>query len=209
MQKLIDWLLEAGYRNLIILDNNSTYENLLNYYSELEKEERVKIIRLEKNLGYKAIWLSNILEDLKISTPYIYTDPDVLPIDKCPKDFVKRLFEILDSNHEIRKVGLSLIWEDITISDKKKLQDTEAKFFKNGYIGDNLSFANVDTTFALYSNLRNYSLRLAIRTYGDLRCRHLPWYFDYKNLPEDEKYYLEHADRNSVTTVKDKVLNKE
>ena len=33
-----------------------------------------------------------------------------------------------------------------------------------------------------------------------------------KNLvetAEDEKYYLEHADRNSVTTVKDKVLNKE
>ena len=178
MKKLIDWLLDAGYRNLIILDNNSTYEGLLNYYSELEKDSRIKIIRLEKNFGFKAIWLSNVLETLKISTPYIYTDPDVVPVDNCPKDFVKRLFEILDSNHEIRKVGLSLIWEDITISDKKKLQATEEKFFKNCRIGENLSFANVDTTFALYSNLRSYSLRLAVRTYGDFRCRHLPWYYE-------------------------------
>ena len=39
MKKLIDWLLAAGYRNLIILDNNSTYPPLLEYYNKL-KEHR-------------------------------------------------------------------------------------------------------------------------------------------------------------------------
>ena len=209
LRKLINWLLKAGYRNLIILDNNSTYPKLLEYYSKLEKDERVKIVLLKKNLGYKAIWLSNILEDMKISTPYVYTDPDVLPIDECPKDFMKRLIEVLDSNHEIRKVGLSLLWEDITIDDKEKHRRREFDFFKRGNIGDNVSYANVDTTFALYSNLRIYSLRFSLRTYGDFRLRHLPWYFNYKKLPEDEKYYLEHADRNSVTTVQDKIINKD
>ncbi len=209
LRKLINWLLKAGYKNLIILDNNSTYPKLLEYYSKLEEDERVKVVMLKKNLGYKALWLSNILEDMKISTPYVYTDPDVLPIDECPKDFMKRLIEVLDSNHEIRKVGLSLLWEDITIDDKEKHRRREFDFFKRGNIGDNVSYANVDTTFALYSNLRIYSLRFSLRTYGDFRLRHLPWYFNYKKLPEDEKYYLEHADRNSVTTVQDKIINKD
>lgn len=209
LRKLINWLLKAGYKNLIILDNNSTYPKLLEYYSKLEEDERVKVVMLKKNLGYKALWLSNILEDMKISTPYVYTDPDVLPIDECPKDFMKRLIEVLDSNHEIRKVGLSLLWEDITIDNKEKHRRSQFDLFKRGYLGNNISYANVDTTFALYSNLRIYSLRFSLRTYGDFRLRHLPWYFNYKKLPEDEKYYLEHADRNSVTTVQDKIINKD
>ena len=32
LQRLIDWLQNAGYRNIYILDNDSTYPKLLNYY---------------------------------------------------------------------------------------------------------------------------------------------------------------------------------
>ena len=202
MKKLIDWLLDAGYRNLIILDNDSTYPPLLTYYSELEKDSRVKIVRLGKNLGHKALWKSGVLEDLKISTPYVYTDPDVVPDKNCPKDFVGKLFEVLQSHHEIRKVAPALVWEDITFFDKEKWQKYEKDLCERAYIGGNLCFSNVDTTFALYSNIRNYSLRSSIRTLGDMRIRHLPWYFDYDNLPEDEKYYMEHAEKNFITTVK-------
>ena len=204
MKKLIDWLLDAGYRNLIILDNNSTYPPLLEYYNKLKEQwgGHIKIVMLGKNLGYKALWLSGILEELKISTPYVYTDPDVVPIERCPKNFVKRLMKILDSNHEIRKVGLGLVWEDITFSDKEETQRRESDFYVGSQIGDNLHYAQVDTTFALYSNVRHYSLRFSLRTTDNLMLYHLPWYFDYDNLPEDEKYYMEHADKNSVTSVK-------
>lgn len=204
LKKLIDWLLDAGYRNLIILDNNSTYPPLLEYYNNIERIRRghVKIVKLGKNFGYKALWLSGILEQMKISTPYVYTDPDVLPIERCPKNFVKRLMEILDSNHEVRKVGLGLVWEDVTFFDKEETQRRESNFYAGSQIGDNLYYAQVDTTFALYSNVRHYSLRFSLRTAGNLMAYHLPWYFDYDNLPEDEKYYMEHADKNSVTSVK-------
>ena len=203
MKKLIDWLLDAGYRNLIILDNNSTYPKLLTYYSELEKDSRVKIILLGKNLGYKALWKSGILEKLKISTPYVYTDPDVVPDKNCPKNLVEKLFEILNSHHEIRKVAPMMVWEDITFFGKERQQLSEITSSQHGYIGNNLCYANADTTFALHSNTRNYTLRFAaLRTLGDMRMRHLPWYFDYDNLPEDEKYYMDHADKNSITTVK-------
>lgn len=204
MKKLIDWLLDAGYKNLIILDNDSTYPKLFEYYSELEKISSVQIIQLKKNLGYKALWKSNILETMKISTPYVYTDPDVVPHEKCPKDFVKTLYEILNTHREFRKVGPSLVWEDITFYDKENLKLKGKEFEQQAKITKDFGYANVDTTFALYSNTRNYSLRFSLRTLENMRVRHLPWYFDYDNLPEDEKYYVEHADKSSslVTRLK-------
>ena len=197
MKKMIDWLLDAGYRKLIILDNNSTYPPLMEYYSELEMDSRLKIIRLGKNLGYKALWFSGVLETLKIATPYVYTDPDILPIEACPKDFVKQLIKLLDANHELRKVGLGIVWEDITFFNKDYYKELESNFYDATRIGDNLYYAQVDTTFALYSNVRHYSLRFSLRTTGDFRIYHLPWYFDYDNLPEDERYYIEHADSSA------------
>ena len=202
MKKLIDRLLGAGCRKIFLLDNRSTYPPLLEYYSALDSDPRIKIIRLEKNFGFKALWLSKILERLKISTPYIYTDPDVLPLERCPKDFVRRLMKLLDENRELRKVGLGLVYEDITFPEKNFIQQTEANLCDGTRVGDDLHFVQVDTTLALYSNVRHYSLRLSLRTASDLRLRHLPWYFDYDNLPADENYYLEHADKNSVTSVK-------
>ena len=201
MKRLIDWLLDAGYRKLILIDNASTYPPLLEYYAALERDPRLKILRLDKNLGFKALWLSNALERLKIATPYVYTDPDVLPIERCPKDFARRLMNLLDANHELRKVGLGLVCDDITFFDKDNVQRTEADYYEGTRVGENLHFAQVDTTLALYSNVRHYSLRFSLRTTGDLRAYHLPWYFDYDNLPEDERYYLEHADKNSVTSL--------
>ena len=197
MKKLIDWLLAAGYRKLIILDNRSTYPPLLEYYSALESDWRVKVIRLEKNFGFKAIWLSGVLERLKIATPYVYTDPDVLPIERCPKDFVKRLMKILDGNHEIRKVGPGLVYDDITFFNADACKDQEKFFYESTQVGDELYYVQIDTTFALYSNTRHYSLRFSLRTLGDLMTYHLPWYFDYDNLPDDEKYYMEHTDKSS------------
>ncbi len=194
MKKLIDWLLEAGYRKLIVLDNDSTYPPLLEYYAALERDCRVKIVRLQKNFGYKALWLSNILERLKIFTPYVYTDPDVLPIERCPKDFLKRLMKLLDDNRELRKVGLGIVYDDITFFGKAKFQEIESNFYDGTRVGDEIYFTQVDTTFALHSNLRHYSLRFSLRTTGDLQIYHLPWYFDYDNLPDDEKYYIEHAE---------------
>lgn len=205
MKKLIGWLLDADYHNVVILDNDSTYAPLLDYYGEIDKDSRVKIITLGENFGYKALWNSRVLEYLHIATPYVYTDPDVVPAENCPKDIVRRLYEILNANHEFRKVGLGLVYEDITFYDRDTWQRREADFYARSYVENGTAYAPVDTTFALYSNTRNYSLRFALRTVGDWRCRHLPWYFDYDDLPEDERYYLDHADKKFVTTVKEKI----
>ena len=198
MRRLIDWLIDAGYRNLIVLDNNSTYPPLFDYYQRLRADDRIRVLELKRNLGFKALWRSGVLDELDIRTPYVYTDPDVVPIDRCPKDVVGRLLTILRSNKFIRKVGLGLVYDDLTIADGKKYADFERGYYEGSKVGDDLYYAQVDTTFALYQNVRHYSLRFSLRTTGALMLKHLPWYFDYNRLPPDEQYYIDHADRSST-----------
>ena len=140
-----------------------------------------------------------MLEQLNIATPYVYTDPDVLPVEDCPKDFVRRFMDILDDNRELRKVGFGLVWDDITFFGKERAQRTQRNFYEGTQVGDEIYYAQIDTTFALYSNVRHYNLRFSVRTTGDLQAYHLPWYFDYDNLPPDEKYYVEHAESCAST----------
>ena len=198
MKQQIDWLLDAGYTNIIILDNNSTYPPLLEYYKSLQSDKRIRGILMNQNLGFKSIWKSGIIELLDIKTPYVYTDPDVVPIDSCPKNVVQLLLKILKKSPLIKKVGLGLVYDDITFYDKAKHQENEKHYYDYTDIGKNLYYVQVDTTFALYINCRHYNLRFSMRTLGDMMARHLPWYFDYDNLPEDEQYYLDHADKSST-----------
>ena len=199
MKNLIDWLLDSGYTNIIILDNNSTYPPLLEYYKSLNGDKRVKVIRINKNVGFKSIWQIGILEYLDIRTPYVYTDPDVIPIDSCPKNVVQQLLKILKRNTFIKKVGLGLVFEDITFFNKEKIKVAQNRFYATTAIDKDVYYSQVDTTFALYCNCRHYNLRFSCRTLGDLMVKHMPWYFDYDNLPEDEQYYLEHSDNSSTT----------
>ena len=198
MKKQIDWLLDAGYTNIIILDNKSTYPPLLEYYDSFNGDKRIRIVKMNQNLGFKSIWKSGILEYLDIRTPYVYTDPDLVPIDSCPKNVVQRLLKILKQHPLIKKVGLGMVYDDITFYDKEHWKDIEGHYYDCTDIAKNLYYIQVDTTFALYVNCRHYNLRFSIRTLGDMMAKHLPWYFDYDNLPEDEQYYLDHADKSST-----------
>ena len=66
-------------------------------------------------------------------------------------------------------------------------------------LGGDAYYANVDTTFALYRDARFYHRGPAIRMAGPYTFRHLPWYYDSDHLPEDESYYLAHANDSSST----------
>ena len=196
LRQLVDWLRQAGYEKIYILDNASTYQPLLDYYSMLE-EQGIWVLKLRQNLGHTALWRSGILEKLDIRTPYVYTDPDVLPLEECPKDFLADLLELLRKYPWLEKAGLGLYYEDITYFDAAAKQAWEKQFYQI-QVEKNVYFAPVDTTLALYRDARHYCIEEAVRTGGRLMCRHLPWYYDYERLPEDERYYLEHANESST-----------
>ena len=200
LHQLVDWLLAAGYRQVYILDNASSYEPLLNYYDLLEnKESCVKVVKLGKNMGHKALWDSGILETLNIETPYVYTDSDVVPAKSCPKNVLQHLLDILQRYPFLKKVGLGLITEDITFFDSEKIKTQEKSFYLHE-MEPELFFGAVDTTFALYRSYRHYNIYVSARTRGEYMARHLPWYYDYGHLPEDEIYYMEHANASAGLT---------
>lgn len=195
LKQLIFSLKNKGYNNISILDNNSTYPPLLEFY----KKTDCKVHRFKKNYGSKSFWKSGLW--LKYMTTYfVYTDPDVLPLDECPEDFISYFYSLLQKHKNVHKVGFSLKINDLpdNFLNKQKVIEWEKKFYQTG-IDKNNYLAPIDTTFALYrpfskSGKRDGSTPI-IRTGFPYQARHLPWYIDSKNLDEEEKYYL-----NSITT---------
>lgn len=196
LKQLIEWLLKAGYKNLILLDNDSSYPPLLEYYRVIEADSRIRVVRLGKNLGHKALWDCGILEELDIKTPYAYTDSDVLPIEECPDNFVQELLRILRKYPGVKKAGPGLYLDDLPES-KREIVTWEKQFY-TAPIANDLYYGPIDTTFAVYRNVRKYVIKRAIRTRGNIQVRHLPWYYNgYGDMPEDERYYGRHANRSS------------
>lgn len=197
LQRLVNWVVNAGYRRIYILDNDSTYPPLLSYYQTLERVPAIQVVRLGRNIGHTALWNSGILEILKIDTPYVYSDPDVVPVEECPVDVLEYMLAVLRKYPFLRKVGLGLKTDDISFYNAEEQKYLESLFYKQ-LLEDNLYFCQVDTTFALYRNYRHYEVFGSARTVGKRMAYHLPWYLDYDNLPEDEQYYIAHANQSST-----------
>jgi len=62
LKQLVTWLLRSDYTNILILDNGTTYQPLLDYYNELCGH--VTVWRLGKNLGHRAVWRSGLVAAL-------------------------------------------------------------------------------------------------------------------------------------------------
>lgn len=192
LKRLIESLANRGYSNIYIIDNNSTYPPLLDYY----KVCPYTVFRLKENLGFKALWKSGLNKRF-CNDYYIYTDSDVVPADYCPNNFIAHFLKILKERPFARKVGFSLRIDNLPDSyrNKAKVIEWESQFYKHP-VNDQLYRAPIDTTFALYrpyAGLSRSRYVEAYRTAYPYQAEHLPWYVDTDNLPEEEKYYITHC----------------
>ena len=207
LKKLINSLEKRGYKNINIIDNLSTYPPLLDYY----KSGSYTVFYLNKNIGMNALWKSGIYKKFK-NNFFVDTDSDIVPIDECPDDFLLFFLQTLRKYKLARKVGFSLMLDDIP--DCNVLKDyiirCEEHFFHDYRREDNLYWAPIDTTFTLYrprgkrkhanNNIEMY------RTAYPFMVRHLPWYFDSKNPDEEDRYYIEQSILNTCWTRKNKEI---
>lgn len=190
LEKLLKWLENAGMRNIFIIDNASTYPPLLEYY----KSSRHTIIKLSANIGYKSVWDTNIHLWFK-GLPYVYTDPDVLPVEDCPHDAVKYFQDVLQKYPEFTKVGFGIKIDDIPdyYKNKQNVLNWEAKHWTT-HSGDGLIKADIDTTFALYrANSVKQQWGKTLRSTGNYLVSHLPWYENESEITEEEEFYRELA----------------
>lgn len=195
LRRLIGKLEEMGYYNIYIIDNASSYPPLLEYY----RQTQYTVFKLDKNMGYLALWKTNIYKKF-INDFYVYTDPDILPIENCPIDFMEYFYSILIRYPNTTKVGFSLKIDDIPdhYSLKQKVLDWESQFWKYK-IDDNLYEAPIDTTFAMYRPFSKGKASIQdnhIRTGYPYQARHLPWYINEKLLTDNEIFYKTTANKS-------------
>lgn len=201
LKLMVDQLQSFGYRNIFILDNDSTYPPLLEYY----KTVKANVIYLKQNIGYKALWESNAFEQFK-NRYYVYSDPDILLQPDCPKDFVYQLYAHLIRYPAKEKAGVALKIDDLPdhYSHKQEAIRNEKPFWEKQLEKD-VYDAPVDTTLALYRPLAfgNAEECEAIRVGGKLAAQHLTWYLDSANLSEEELFYKNSIKKDtSVYSVK-------
>ncbi len=191
--KLINSLEVRGYRNLIIIDNDSTFPPLLDYYKNYCK---YKVCYLNKNLGHLALWKSKHF--LKyITSYYVYTDSDIEIINECPENFLQEFRNEMILSKNIQKIGFSLKINDLPIEYKNKdyVEQWESQFYIKHYSSDYF-VAKVDTTFALYRPFSfggSSDFHLTLRSAYPLMARHLPWYENSAQMTAENIYYLENA----------------
>lgn len=188
LKKEIKWLTNSGYTNIYILDNDSNYQPLLDFY----KTTSCKVIYLKENLGHLAFWKSGVYKQF-YKDYYVYTDPDIVAIDECPKDFMNYFLQKLNQYPNIEKIGFSLIIDDLPNCYVKK-QEVIAweKRFWVDEVEKGLYNSAIDTTFALYKPYTNglVWVQNAYRTGGVYTARHLPWYENSNEMTEENLFYL-------------------
>lgn len=205
LEQLIDRLFKVGHSNLVVIDNASTYKPLLDYL-ELLTEKGVHVEYSNSNNGHLGLWSNRSLCDRYTKGFYIVTDPDIVPLNTCPDNFVNECLKILLRNKSYTKVGLSLSLEHIA-SDfkfKKNVLKWEYRFWSNpikdGYI------ASIDTTFALYRPNYQYNklnFFKAIRLKEPFTAKHGGWLVDYKHLTPEQIHYISLANESSSWISKD------
>lgn len=191
-KKLVEDLQKLGYQNITILDNQSSYPPLLEWYDS----DPCRIIHLARNMQSYALWDCGEFKNVAEEPWIVYSDSDIELNPNAPPDFVNILIEKADK-YNFTKAGLALSIENLPDNSYANFyKDWEAKFWHNE-LEPNVFDAQVDTTFCIvkpHSTIQYKALRVA----GNFTAKHVPWYVQWDNLDDEEKYYLAHAENYST-----------
>lgn len=196
------------FKTIIILDNNSQYPLLHEYYNELEAKDpnKYKIHRLDVNHGH-LIYQMGIVP---LPPVYCLTDPDIGLNENIPDTFITDLYN-LSIRLGAYKVGFA-IELDVNAFIKENGFNTmqvnaQARFWKRciGHINetDPIYRSAVDTTFCLINNNyrtgNGWAQGKHVRVAGKYTCKHLPWYEGYiaKHMPIEEYNYWKKGNPSS------------
>jgi len=212
LKELVHWALEVNTYpiKLVIIDNNSTYKPLFDFYFRLKKEYPIsEIVYLPYNAGAAAIDKIKLKGGLPY---YIYTDCDTIPDKTCPPDAIQHLINLSSKYSSVHKIGLSLRIDDLPddypfleeVILNEPIHSENINSDRDAYVTDVLS------SFALYrKNYSRYNVSSGnLRTLEPYVAKHNPWYLDPKKLPEDYIHYIKGCTSDSFYGMKfGKLLN--
>jgi hypothetical protein len=187
---MAEYLAECDDVEPVIIDNNSDYPPLLEYYETCP----FKVYRLKLNWGPLAWFYSGLVPiELGMVGGFCITDPD-LDLSGVPKDFIHILKTGLDKYPTYDKCGLSLEINNLPESPiKAEVLQWETQNWGKALDEEGLYIpAAIDTTMAYYkSNIHSFN---CLRTNRPYTAKHLDWYHtDRSKIPADELYYFERS----------------
>ena len=181
---------------VVIVDHGSTWPAALSllYYWEARG-----VTVLRRGTGHpRGLWSWQPFRDSACESGerYIVTDPDVVPSEDCPADWVQHLSLMLDKYPQKLKAGLGLRTDNLPdhYSRKQQVIDWEAKFWQFP-IGDGAYGAPLDTTLAMYRGGSGFELDGALRTGFPYVADHLAWHENLENPTDEQRWYYDHAER--------------
>jgi len=192
LQMMISHLEKYGFKNIHIIDNCSSYPPLLEYL----RKTPYTVHHMDKNYGHMVFFKADEFKSVRENEYYVLTDPDVIPLDECPQDYLSLFYFILRKYPQVNKVGFSLKTDDICgdAEVRNTLQRWESQYYKHKLNSSRpyLYKSAIDTTFALYrpqKDWRKNDFYNAVRTGYPYQARHLPWYKDLAHPSEEDLFY--------------------
>lgn len=192
-KKMAEELSRQGHE-IIMVDNKSTYEPLLDWYSTCP----YKVVRLPENKGGTAIW--GLPDVVDTSDYYVITDPDYL-LEGLPNDWHTHLIEGVKRYGGAGGCGLSMYESGIPSQNPAWIAD-EFYLYPEGnhparwghqvkLPGGFIRFP-VDTSFAVYppGPLRFMSSATGCRSDQPYTVRHAPWHIVLDLNPEEDSLQL-------------------
>ncbi|MFV0196388.1 glycosyltransferase family 2 protein [Empedobacter falsenii] len=206
---MIDFLIDRGFENIVIIDNKSTYPPLLEYYDTIKKSVTIEF--MNDNYGHMVFFENKNLQEKYGKGYYVLTDADIVPNENLPVDFMSVMLNYLERYFRaINKVGFALRIDDIPdyFPFKEKVLEWEEKYWKNK-ISDNLFKADIDTTFALYKPnyptcFNNVNFYRGLRISDSFNSSHGGWYKNFDKLSDEDKFYQLTASTSSSWNVNER-----
>lgn len=180
--------LEKYTSDIVVVDNNSSFGPLLDYY---KKNFKYTLLRQKVNQGHGVCSLP-VIQKLT-GDLYILTDPDLKFNPNLPAHFIEDLVQV--SNHfQAFKTGFALKIDADDLDEELKFYNSSIREWENQFwtkplvYPENTSLklyeAAIDTTFCLinrtFANPKAPGMGQAVRVAGDYTCVHIPWHKHYQ-----------------------------
>jgi hypothetical protein len=199
-KKMVDKLVSINpNEHIIILDNDSSYPPLLEWYEAIMNNPNLNVeVIFKGNEGHLALW--GIGLDKELGEYFVYSDSDIELNENLPNDWKEIMLNLLFKYKEYDKVAFALRVDDLPehYLYRNQVKRNEGRWWLQE-IEQGIYIADTDTTFFMMRNIHDNcfkSLRIARE---DLICRHAPWYHDIDNLDDEEKYYLDNLGERQLT----------
>lgn len=188
LKQTVDYLAGFDTIELVIVDNDSTYEPLLEYLHGAP----CNVVFFGENYGSHVLWDTGILDKyIPCGDEYIVTDPD-LDMSEVPDNWLDELMEGL-RRYDFPKAGIGLRIDDLPDTNiARQVREWEAPHW--AYPLDSGRFYKASTCTTLCVCRTRGCDFPSVRTGPPYVARHVPWYYtSAADMPEDEIYHMQAA----------------